>query len=417
MAKFLVKLNPTLEIPIELIEELHKICKSYKNSISNKKSSEKTISEETLDYVSEGEEKVGSIYEHNYITKVINYFLKEIRIENKKNVLIIDDIDRIDPDHIFRILNILSAHNNNFDSKNKFDFDHIILVCDLENIKRIFYHKYGKEVDFEGYIDKFYSTHIMCFTNSDAIIAYIKSVFQTSEDKTGYLKFMALMIQSFVEQGSLSVRKILKHKYQIDFEKFILYEQSGLQEDTFYMHRGEIDFIENLKNLYVDSGDLPILNFFKLMTFIFGDFNDFYDSLCKLKSSKDSIQYKDFIDLISFLALQNHISTKSGDELFFTMFREQASGANHLASVGWPGNTFSNKNFKINLKWNAGNRYSSLESYFNEAKAYCKEAEYEKTETIIKLSFIFEAVEKIAHSCAEFGYLEKAGIHFNRINL
>ena len=49
-------------------------------------------------------------------------FLEEIR-NKKKNVLVIDDLDRIDPEHIFRILNILSVHNNHFDSENKFSFD------------------------------------------------------------------------------------------------------------------------------------------------------------------------------------------------------------------------------------------------------------------------------------------------------
>lgn len=172
MAKFLAKLNPTLDISIQIIEELHNICTKYKTNIA-KTEKPKTTSEEILDYAGESEETVGSIYEHNYISKVINIFLKEIKNETKKNVLVIDDLDRIDPEHIFRILNILSAHNNYLDSENKFNFDHIVLVCDIENIHKIFEHRYG-QVDFDGYIDKFYSTDIFYFTNSDAIKLYIK---------------------------------------------------------------------------------------------------------------------------------------------------------------------------------------------------------------------------------------------------
>ena len=69
-------------------------------------------------YLSGHEEIIGSIYEYNYITKAINVFLNEIKGE-KKNVLIVDDMDRIDPEHLFRILNVLSAHNNHFDTENK----------------------------------------------------------------------------------------------------------------------------------------------------------------------------------------------------------------------------------------------------------------------------------------------------------
>jgi hypothetical protein len=92
--------------------------------------------------------------------------LKSEGDNSKKVLLIIDDIDRIDPEHIFRILNVFAAHFDSPDyqtSENKFGLDKIIISCDINNIKNIFHHKYGTFVDFNGYIDKFCSKEVFYF--------------------------------------------------------------------------------------------------------------------------------------------------------------------------------------------------------------------------------------------------------------
>lgn len=106
--------------------------------------------------------KAGSLYESDNISLLIRELLSEAKWnEEMKSVLIIDDLDRIDPEHIFRILNVFSAQvdmENN--GKHKLGFDKIILICDIHNIRNIFHHRYGSDTDFSGYIDKFYSTEI-----------------------------------------------------------------------------------------------------------------------------------------------------------------------------------------------------------------------------------------------------------------
>lgn len=78
---------------------------------------------------------------------------------DKKSVLILDDLDRIDPEHIFRILNVFSAHFHDDErEQNKFGFDNVILVGDYWNLEKIFYHKYGQGTDYKGYMNKFYTT-------------------------------------------------------------------------------------------------------------------------------------------------------------------------------------------------------------------------------------------------------------------
>lgn len=110
----------------------------------------------------------GSIYEFDAISQLICDIIKEYRNNNpdKKVVLIIEDLDRIDPAHIFRILNVFSAHFDRYnistsldissvDYCNKFCLDKIVSVCDLDNIKKIYAHVYGEKTDFWGYISKF----------------------------------------------------------------------------------------------------------------------------------------------------------------------------------------------------------------------------------------------------------------------
>lgn len=114
----------------------------------------------------------GSPYERDSITDIIRQLIGKAKI-NKNNadtVLIIDDLDRLDPEHIFRLLNVFSAQYNPESDDNKFGFDKIILVCDLNNIREIYKYKYGPNVDFLGYINKFYSINPYIFNVGDLLI-------------------------------------------------------------------------------------------------------------------------------------------------------------------------------------------------------------------------------------------------------
>jgi hypothetical protein len=103
--------------------------------------------------------------------------------KDKKIVLIIEDLDRIDPNHIFRILNIFSAQldrenispreYSRTNGKNKFKFDKVITVCDLENIKSIYHHLYGEGTDFNGYINKFSQDRAYRYSLKEKITTYI----------------------------------------------------------------------------------------------------------------------------------------------------------------------------------------------------------------------------------------------------
>jgi KAP family P-loop domain len=416
MLNTFTKLDPSLAAPKKAIDAIGEIYKRVKKHVVSKKPEDKTRSEELSEYLFETNEKIGNIYEYNYITKLINTYLEELRNEGeRKNVLIIDDLDRIDPEHIFRILNVLSTHHNQFREENKFSFDHIVIVCDIENIKRNFEHRYGKGVDFEGYIDKFYSTEIFYFDNKDALKSYVESLFNVDK-KDNELGFLTFVLSNLIEQNSLSIRKLLKHSFNISINNFILFEQKGINEDAHYLH-SRPDFLGNGNRFFIESGDLIILRFFKLMSIVYGDFNSFFNALMNIKSIRKEFDYFDCKDLISFLALQDHISSKTGDDLFFAKYYDNSSGHKYLANIGFPNILFLQQKFRMNLQWNAGNRYSSNISFFK--NAFVTETQSisymnNKSGILIKASDIFQSVEKIAISCYEKGYLTKAGIYFRK---
>jgi nucleoside-triphosphatase THEP1 len=146
--------------------------------------------------------------ENDIISQIIKDTIQEIKDE-KKSVLIIDDLDRLDPEHIFRILNILSAHFDQ-DRDNKFGFDYIIIVGDYYNIQKIFHHKYGEEIDFDGYMDKFYTVKPFEFDNKKALLSQLPDIiksYQRSDSPKDSSAYAYMIIEDIIRK-SIDINKI-----------------------------------------------------------------------------------------------------------------------------------------------------------------------------------------------------------------
>ena len=209
---------------METLISIHKNFLEYYNQINKNDVTLLTNFYEQL------KQKKGSVHEFDAISEFIYDSLANCnkgidKEKHKENVLIIDDLDRIDPEHIFRILNIFSAHIDRDNNSNKFGFDRIIFVCDIENIRNIFAAKYGQHTDFSGYIDKFYSSEIFHFNNKVAISEFIKEIM--TDEQTGKNQFYPYEIDYirdilyfFIKQNVINLRQIfanvkdLKNKKQ-----------------------------------------------------------------------------------------------------------------------------------------------------------------------------------------------------------
>ncbi|KUK66649.1 MAG: hypothetical protein XD85_0062 [Parcubacteria bacterium 34_609] len=167
------------------------------------------------------------IQETDYLSELLKRKIEKQK-ESKESVLILDDLDRIDPEHVFRILNVFSSYFDLEDRglSNKFGFDKVIIVMDVKNIENIFSHRYGKNVDFSGYFDKFFIEEIFFFENEDAILSALDGIisnFKVGEDSNlkeslnNEASFLTIIIKNllldFIKKDpakTLNLRKILK---------------------------------------------------------------------------------------------------------------------------------------------------------------------------------------------------------------
>lgn len=103
--------------------------------------------------------------ESDAITAIVRENIKKWKEDtDKRVVLVFEDMDRLDPAHLFRIMNVLSAQidanctieeHNSGKLQNRFGVDNVVLILDYENLRNIFHHFYGAETNFKGYIHKF----------------------------------------------------------------------------------------------------------------------------------------------------------------------------------------------------------------------------------------------------------------------
>ena len=154
IVSFLLSFIPGGELYNKILDRFVKAKDKYKE--------QKHVGEE---YLNKFESKIGGLYEDDGYTQLIRETIKWIKKDHgrdhkaRKTVLVIEDLDRLDPQHIFRILNILSAHIDDTTEpdivSNKFGFDNIVLVMDYETTEHIFHHFYGAKANYSGYMSKF----------------------------------------------------------------------------------------------------------------------------------------------------------------------------------------------------------------------------------------------------------------------
>lgn len=223
LLEFIPKLGKPIKLLAEILVSGSEKIKAYTNEINSQ--SEDNIISSFMNLL----EKEKTIYENDSVTKIIEKLIEELQKGKKKKlVLVIDDLDRIDAEHIFRMLNVFSSQLDNYErfgKMNKFGFGKIILVCDINNIQSIYEHKFGARADFAGYIDKLFSKSVFEFSNYERIYRTVNSQINATLVKFGLDDFRAAMHLSwqigigFKELVSLLIQNNLV-SYR-DFNKLI----------------------------------------------------------------------------------------------------------------------------------------------------------------------------------------------------
>ena len=150
---FILQFIPNGGAIVKLIDKAKSLCDKYKQEENTWKVYEETFKSQR-----------GGIYEEDGYTMLIRHGIDIIHREDKKTCLIIEDLDRIDPGHLFRILNVIGAHVDDENGYNKFGFTNIVAVMDYGITKHIFRHFYGEEANYDGYMSKFTSHYVFNYS-------------------------------------------------------------------------------------------------------------------------------------------------------------------------------------------------------------------------------------------------------------
>lgn len=262
----LLKTLPKINTLVTGAEEIQKLITKYSEGLKQINKNEK------LCFLSEfrNEAETSFLLEYDQVSQLIADQLDEIaEKDGLQKVLIIDDLDRLDPEHIFRLFNVFSAHfdlmnyypNTEEIKDNKFGFEKIIFVCDIENIRKIFTNKYGDGVDFSGYIDKFYSSQIFFIKhsfNKNILFDYFEHKANKlffDHYRSNYITAVRIILSLLSDCNEISIRDL--YRFNSISQKLLKLEAAkipltklGAKNDSLINNYGLLTAMKLFVNLY-----------------------------------------------------------------------------------------------------------------------------------------------------------------------
>ncbi|MCO6501075.1 MAG: hypothetical protein J5I47_11975 [Vicingus serpentipes] len=362
LSKALSKLHPVGEVASVAFEGVYELITEFSKYEAKLNKELKFDDNILLEYSNEKANEIGSYVEYNLISELITKVIKRIK-KKKKVVLLIDDLDRLDPDHIFRLLNIFSSHHDYESKSHKYGFNKVILVCDLQNIESIFHHKYGDNTDFNGYIDKFYSEEVFEFNNIDAIDVYLEKLDLQIPDYV--LDIFRYLLRCFSSKTSVTTRQLIKN------DKFDVIKPFELLSVPFKLTHNQIpQFNSGLERLWISSDDVSIIYLIKYFSIIFGSYNNFKKALIDIEVSNNFFNEDINSSVIKSFGLigriDYYINNKKELNIFFNSLGDQNSQTRYRPDFGYPEEELYGDRVRYSIKWNAGNPYNEEHSYFKD---------------------------------------------------
>ena len=185
----------------------------------------------------------GGLFEFDQFTFAIQRTIRAIQKAGQRCVLVIEDLDRLDPGHLFRILNVLSAHIDSDKCTNKFCFDNIVAVLDYDTTRHIFHHFYGEKANYEGYMSKFMSSHPFEYSITKVAHEQLFNYIEKECHFSALCEFPANVNNVTLPKclASLSVRDVVhvldKIELQIDSQDVELPYHNGIIRSADYLTR------------------------------------------------------------------------------------------------------------------------------------------------------------------------------------
>lgn len=199
------------------------------------------------------------------ITGIIQQGITDYKKANqdKEIVLVIEDLDRMDPAHLFRIINVFSAHidyhyrlgaNPHLPYVgNKFGLDKVVFVMNYDCTESIFKHFYGANADYKGYINKFCSSNhfTYSFDQQKEEYYYKRIIDNTRVDPN--------TVRLFIRPEDLSkhtVREVVNAIEGLDDYVLVRLTYDTYYRKTFDLHDGLLRVIAILRKLGMSNDDI-----------------------------------------------------------------------------------------------------------------------------------------------------------------
>ncbi|MBQ4083085.1 MAG: hypothetical protein IJC77_02305 [Bacteroidaceae bacterium] len=252
---FLFSCIPGGNICSKLLDKATEISQKYEEQ---KKTYEK--------YFKTFEVQKGGLYEDDAYTQMIKEALNLLKNgyneggkDNppKKPVLIIEDLDRLDPAHLFRILNVISAHIDDCSKPdkvgNKFGFSNIVIVMDYDTTQHIFEHFYGKEASYAGYMSKFLSEEPFRYSITELALPKLK---EKIKQEVGINKdFFDVFRIMNLKLAKLSMRDIVR-LYDLNASSRIYQESIRVREESLSTQLPIFKLLIYMTELGMSCGDI-----------------------------------------------------------------------------------------------------------------------------------------------------------------
>jgi len=382
LAKTTVKLKTGIDVPNKFYNDFEKFKLFVNDEVKNEK-------QQLYRFVDDALQIKGSIFEDDIITRTIRTSITIIKENSRKeNILVIDDLDRLDPEHIFRILNILSAHNDHFEG-NKFGFDKIILVCDYENIEKIYKHKYGTEIDFTGYIEKFFTYEPFKFSINNLIIEYCDNHYLKNILNDASRNLMALLLIEFFNQDLLKIRNLKKIAYPQDLICSVKPPIYVYITNIGQYRQIDPPFIKTEK-IEIDYGNFDFIKVVYLLSLAFNGVKQLKEGLNKIRLMNNNFSPQLFDDVLKSIGILSHISKNILTDPSVT-FYEYNGYRNGLLKIEYPKAFFFSFHPIISIKWNLGTPYAGGD-YFADGRMHDNFVDQQERNNLCKFALLVDEI-------------------------
>lgn len=308
----------------------------------------------------------GGLYEDDAYTQMIKealnllksgYIDERSKVVQKKPVLIIEDLDRLDPAHLFRILNVISAHIDDAMKPdkigNKFGFSNIVIVMDYDTTKHIFEHFYGKDASYDGYMSKFITEEPFRYSITELALPKLKEkIIKEVGINTDLFKAFKILNMKL---SDLSMRDIVR-LYDFDTSTRIVYP------------------VLNCPNDVKLSMQLPIFKLLVYMTELGMSLGDLDEEL-SLKKDYNSVDYLTLIYPLYLIGNHEPFSKFDTGRRFVNVILQKEEGITKAINIGDNNRPITDAPSISNVNKQYGVFCSILTNYidlagFNRSKGY-----------------------------------------------